>query len=332
MKESNLGIYACPSCRGGLEVQGESDEKEIKAGLLLCKKEGLTYPITKGIPQLILPSRKQRVDQLVKDITRVRDVQGLAIDDWSYYLHLPYPDKNHTRYGMIAKPSSAAPLHRHWLHRSRSFEKLYDRVRFEEGITLLDLGAGSGWLSNRLSNRFDTIAMDIDTGQHALGASKAFLSTGKHIERCQGELANIPLKDNTVDVAILNSSAEYEDLSLITSELNRVLKQQGAAYIVDSPVFESSEAHGKAVSLLNAYYEILETHLLKERHQPLLMSVIAAELKPHFTVEILPSEHPLTAAKRSLQALFKKQEMPTYPIIIMRKNFKTKIGGRFLPP
>ena len=320
MKESNLNLYACPSCRGPLEVQGESDETEIKAGLLLCKQEGLTYPIAKGIPQLILPSRKQRVEQLVKDITRVRNVQGLAIDDWSYYLHLPYPDKDHSKYGLLAKPSTASPLYRHWMSRARTFESLHDYIRFEEGITLLDLGAGSGWLSNRLSNRFDTIAMDIDTGPHALLASQAFLSQGKHIERCQGELANIPLQDKTVDIAILNSSAEFEDLSLIGPEVKRVLKPNGTIYIADSPVFETSQGHGKAVALLHAYYDILEAHMLKERHQPLLFSTLAAELKPDFSVEIISVEHPLTAAKRSLQTLFKKQEMPTYPIIRARKK------------
>lgn len=319
MKEANLCLYACPSCRGRLEVQGESDEVEVKAGLLLCKPQGLTFPIVKGIPQLILPNRKQRVEQLVKDIQRIREIQGLAINDWTYYLHLPYPEKDYSQYGMMVNPSTAAPLYRHWIARAHTFEKLYSLVRFEDGATLLDIGAGSGWLSNRLSHRFDTIAMDIDTGPHGLLACQAYLSQGKFIERCQGELANIPLADNIMDIVIMNAAADYEDLSLITPEIKRVLKPHGVWYIVDSPIFHTKNGHGTAQALLQAYYDILETHMLKERHQPLLINSISEELKPHFSVEILPIEHPLTAAKRSIQSLISKGEIPTYPIIRARK-------------
>lgn len=319
MKKDAISLYACPSCKGPLELSNiESDQQEIRTGLLTCKKEGIPYAITKGIANLITPARREQADLLAKETETIRQAQGLAIDDWAYYTRLPYPD---TPTGETAKGKASfpAPLLRHWRERAATFEKLYAMIRFEHGKTVLDLGAGCCWLASRLANRFKTIAMDIDTGQHGLGMAEAFLRGGKHFERCRGELANIPLADKSVDIAVTAAAIEYEDLSLIIQEAKRVLKSDGTLYIIDSPVFNTAQWHGRAAAILRSYYEQLDTPLTMERHQPLLMSSLTAEFKASFTVELIPAERNAVAAKRSFLSMIKRREFPLYPIIKARK-------------
>lgn len=322
MKKEALSLYACPSCKGPLEVQGESDKTEIRAGLLLCKKEGIAYTITKGIPNLVLPARRIHTEALMKELATVRHYQGLEIDDWGYHIRLPYPETPIKTEDVRVEEGHqiSTPLIRHWRDRAVTFEKLYSLIRFDPGKTILDLGAGCCWLSNRLSNRFDVIAIDIDNSQYSLGMAEAFLRSGKHFERCRGEMANIPLVKESVDIAVMSAAIEYEDLSMIAAELRRALKPGGTVYVTDSPVFNTTEWHGRAVATLRSYYDKVEAPILRERHQPLLMNSLAAEFKSHFTVEMIPAESRATAAKRSFISMIKRREYPLYPIIRARKT------------
>lgn len=322
MKKESVSLYACPSCRGPLEAQGESDAIELRTGLLICKRENIAYTISKGIPNLVMHSRKEKVDALVRELSAVRKAQGLEIDDWAYYARLPYPDTL-----LRADPKEAQeephlppPIARHWKERASSFEKLYSLIRFEKGSTLVDLGAGCCWLSNRLANRFKVYAIDIDSSQYGLGVAEAFLKAGKHFERCRAEIINIPLKDNSVDIVVIARSAEYEETGLIIAEVYRILRNKGVLYILDSPFFETEVGHAVATASLQDYYRMLSLPILCQRHRPLVMRTLASELKNKFSIEVIPAESRMTAAKRSFLAIITQKEVPVYPIIRARKH------------
>ena len=56
MKESILEIVVCPVCKGPLKLKiGESKDKEIISGSLMCEKCNHAYAINEGIPNLLPP-------------------------------------------------------------------------------------------------------------------------------------------------------------------------------------------------------------------------------------------------------------------------------------
>ena len=316
MKTSALDFIACPACKGSLESSEKEDADEVRAGVLLCKRDGTTYTINQGIPELILPARREQAKKQAEEIRAVRTAQGLDIEDWGYYIRLPYPGERITISGNLRKePSVPTPLLRLWEDRAAAFEILYNRIRFERAGRVLDLGAGCTWLTSRIANRFNAIAIDIDAGQFGLGMAEAYLRSGKHYERAAGELANIPVRDSSMDLVICAASIEFEDLSLSIPEIRRSLKPGGSLYILDTPIFLSAKGFERGRGLLEKYYTTIGAGILAQRHQAIFLDHLLEELKTGFRVELIPAERKITAAKRSFLSIIRRKEMPIYPII-----------------
>jgi len=54
MKKDLLDIICCPTCKGGLELKVDEEEKdEIIEGIFTCKRCNCKYPIEDGIPNLL---------------------------------------------------------------------------------------------------------------------------------------------------------------------------------------------------------------------------------------------------------------------------------------
>ena len=57
MRDDLLALICCPECRGDLRLDAPKRDAsgEIVQGTLTCVKEGHTYPIEDGIPNLLPP-------------------------------------------------------------------------------------------------------------------------------------------------------------------------------------------------------------------------------------------------------------------------------------
>lgn len=56
MKRNLLGILCCPTCKGSLRLDAESEQSgDVISGALYCATCEVYYPIEEGIPNL-LPS------------------------------------------------------------------------------------------------------------------------------------------------------------------------------------------------------------------------------------------------------------------------------------
>ncbi len=64
MRRSLLDILACPVCKGDLTLEvEEEDEEEIIKGKLICKNCNVEYPIEDGIPNMLPPDVREKVEQ-----------------------------------------------------------------------------------------------------------------------------------------------------------------------------------------------------------------------------------------------------------------------------
>lgn len=148
---------------------------------------------------------------------------------------------------------STGPLARQWKVRARSFDALAQTVlrpaqsARQEPLSILDLGAGCGWLCNRAALAgYSSIALDLrDDSVDGLGAAGHFLErTPDLFRRVAASFDALPLAAGQFDVAVFNASIHYAlDLSTAIQEAARVVKQGGRLVILDSP-FYSSEASG----------------------------------------------------------------------------------------
>jgi len=143
-----------------------------------------------------------------------------------------------------------------WAIRARTFEAFMERVlhplagKTARPLTVLDLGAGNGWLSYRVGCEGHlAIAVDIRADKvDGLGAADCLVahSPGR-LERIVASFDAIPLADGTADLSVFNASLHYAtDLAAVLAEARRVTRSGGVIAILDSP-FYRREADGEAM-------------------------------------------------------------------------------------
>ncbi|MGE5721281.1 MAG: class I SAM-dependent methyltransferase [Sphingomonadales bacterium] len=139
------------------------------------------------------------------------------------------------------------PHAQQWRVRARSYEAFVRHVlrplarRLERPLTVLDLGAGNGWLSHRVAlEGHRAIALDIrDDAVDGLGAADLFVRRfPDRIERLAASFDSIPLASGSVDVAVFNASIHYAtDLNVTVGSAARVVRPGGRLVILDSPFY-----------------------------------------------------------------------------------------------
>jgi SAM-dependent methyltransferase len=148
------------------------------------------------------------------------------------------------------------PFARQWQGRACTFDTCMSHVlrpaaaRLSRPLSVLDLGAGNGWMSYRIAAEgHDAHALDIrDDRIDGLGAATAFTARFPDRIRCLvAPFDAIPLDRGSVDIALFNASIHYAiDLSAVLAEAQRVVRRGGAIAILDSP-FYACEADGLAM-------------------------------------------------------------------------------------
>lgn len=142
-----------------------------------------------------------------------------------------------------------------WAVRSRTFDAFMADVlqpaasQSLERLTVLDLGAGNGWLSYRVAlEGHRAVALDIrDDAVDGLGAANPFLKRAPSMTCLVASFDAVPLASASVDVAVFNASLHYAtDLRTVLGEAERLTKPGGQIAILDSP-FYRNEAEGAAM-------------------------------------------------------------------------------------
>jgi SAM-dependent methyltransferase len=228
---------ACPACRTPLgSFSSFSDEAR-------CPGCGLAYPCVEGIWRFLPPERSARFAPFLADYTRIRQAEQRGSEDPAYYLGLPDCPPDH-------------PIAWQWALRRRTYAALTRRVlpRLGQSLKVVDLGAGVGWLSNRLALLgHHPLAVDLTTDDRdGLGAARHYLPSSAdppanrlapRWPRVQAEFDRLPLADETADLVIFNASLHYStDYAVTLGEALRVLVRGGSMVVLETPLYKSDES------------------------------------------------------------------------------------------
>jgi ubiquinone/menaquinone biosynthesis C-methylase UbiE len=177
--------------------------------------------------------------RFLDDYLRIRRAEGRGSDDPAYYLALPFADLS----GKLASQ---------WAMRGRTYRYFERRVlpglETAGGLDILDLGAGTGWMSYRLALRgHRPAAVDILTDpRDGLGAAQHYFNElGHSFPVIDAEFDDLPFPAVSFDAAIYNASLHYSaDYSRTLKEARRCLRPGGRIIVLDSPVYKARE-HGE---------------------------------------------------------------------------------------
>jgi SAM-dependent methyltransferase len=182
---------------------------------------------------------EERLDhfaQFIRDYERIRLAEGRGSPAPDFYLSLPFKDVS----GINNKQ---------WAIRARTFQYLMNHLLKPAAgrpMRVLDIGAGNGWLSYRLSLRgLEPVAIDLLTNSFdGLGAAEHFRNQlPKLFPRFQAESTHLPFGRDEFDVAIFNASFHYsEDYRASLSEALRCLKAGGLVIICDTPWYAADNS------------------------------------------------------------------------------------------
>lgn len=221
----------CPRCHGPLEAQR-------------CAACDTTHPCQDGIWRLLVPDDADRVERFLADYTTVRRAEGRGSPNAGYYQALPFP-------------SAADPLAWQWAMRARTWVRFRQRVeaRWAPGRRVVDVGAGVGWLSQRLA----------DAGHHPLAVDLSVdpldgLAAARHYQptwpRVQASFDRLPLPPDSADAVVFNASLHYSTDYLVTlTEVLRVLAPGGSVVVLDSPVYRHEASGPQMVAERHADFE-----------------------------------------------------------------------------
>ncbi|MEO7118621.1 MAG: class I SAM-dependent methyltransferase, partial [Candidatus Limnocylindrales bacterium] len=130
-----------------------------------------------------------------------------------------------------------------WAIRATTHRTFIDKAltpiesRTGRALNILDLGAGVGWLSNRLAERGHAVAgVDLsDDARDGLGAWRHYATRWSPV---QAEFDALPFRDATCDLVVFNASLHYStDIAATLHEALRVTKTSGQVVIIDTPVY-----------------------------------------------------------------------------------------------
>jgi SAM-dependent methyltransferase len=218
--------FACPSCRTSLQLTA--------VDCLRCPREGSTFEQRDGIWRLLRPTRERAYTRFIEEYETVRRQEGRRLPD-STYRNLPYRGF-----------SSADPVD--WRIRMKGYETLLYKIiqpleeNLQGPLSILDLGSGNGWLSNRLAERGHALAA-IDLVCNDWDGLGAYIHYETSFERVQAEFDALPFLDGSLDLTIFNASLHYSpNYETTLSEALRVLRPGGELVVLDSPLYRESRS------------------------------------------------------------------------------------------
>lgn len=223
---TSLGFrLRCPACTRDVE------ERECECGF--------TLESTSGILRALAPDRAEYFRKFQKEYGEIRAREGRSAATDSYYLALPYEDltgKNTWQWSIRGKTFR--------YFEKRMLPRLEQRVA--RPLRILDIGAGNGWLSYRLTERgHECAAVDVvDNEWDGLGATPRYLKNlDRPFEVVQAEMDRLPFSSGQFDVAIFNASFHYSTNYVATiCESLRCLREGGDIIILDTPYYHRDES------------------------------------------------------------------------------------------
>lgn len=301
-------LFICPRCQTKLE--------RVTPERFTCPRDGLEFWNVDGIWRFLLPASEAHYARFIKDYESIRRSEGRGGASEKYYRALPFKDLS---------GNHAAD----WKIRARSFKKLIPVLTqlqnpLERSLKILDLGAGNGWLSNRLAAQGDrVIAVDLLINeQDGLGAWKYYEHSFTPV---QAEFNHLPVMDRFADAVIFNASLHYsENYAETLKEALRVISRDGRIIIMDSPVYRRGESGERMVQEREAQFQekygFASDHLESENYLTYTrLKELAQQLNLQWKV-ITPFYGLRWMLRPFIGMLLRRRELAKFHLIVGKKN------------
>lgn len=148
----------------------------------------------------------------------------------------------------------------YWNSRAATYDGLFDRAPIRAQMmeeiaclapcavsTVLDLGAGTGKLVERLLRRLPASRFVlVDTSKEMLSCARSRLAAFDNVEFYIASFEALPLRTGTIDLVVSSFALHHVDdgrKSLAAREINRVLRPNGWAIIADEMFLDYSLAN-----------------------------------------------------------------------------------------
>jgi SAM-dependent methyltransferase len=215
-----LPQFACPECRADLAETGAE-----RFGCTRCSR---VFERRGGVWRFLTADRGARLEPFVRQYRIVREREGRRPATADYYRHLP----------------SVAPGDPHateWRIRRETYHHLLGHVLAAgpRPLHVLDLGAGSGWMSHRLTALgHRPVAVDaIDDDVDGLGATQHY---EPGFAAVQADFDALPFAPGQFDLVVFNGSLHYAaDAAATLERAHRMLGPGGTLVVMDSPMFRA---------------------------------------------------------------------------------------------
>ena len=222
-----LPRFLCPECRSDVRAAGDDHVACVECGRLFDRQGGMWRFLT--------ATRAARLESFVRQYRAVRAQEGRRLATADYYRRLP-------------SVASDDPHARDWQIRRETYHHLLGHVLAAGPLPLhvLDLGAGSGWLSNRLAALgHRAVAVDaIDDDADGLGATRHYTTPFAVV---QADFDALPFAAGQFDLVVFNGSLHYaQDTAATLERAHHMLAPGGTLVVMDSPMF-GAERDGSAM-------------------------------------------------------------------------------------
>lgn len=212
-------VFACPTCARVL-ANGIPDRLEC----VVCRT---SVDVRGGIYRFLSARRLEELRPFFDQYRHVRARDGYRPAAGRYYRALPHVE--------AGDPQAEA-----WRLRACTYrhfvEQVVDRLPVRSA-TVLDLGAGSGWLSHRVSSLgHSPVAVDwLDDDADGLGAWKFY---DRRFLCVEAEFDRLPFPPRQFDIVVFNGSLHYAAAVEATLRLAAdQLAPGGSLVVMDSPMF-----------------------------------------------------------------------------------------------
>jgi len=227
--------FICPACR--------AIELDLSRNDTVCSDCCFRSALAEGVWPLLTDGDRARFQSFLDTYTAVRIKEGRGQYNQSVLRALPECD-------------AAVPMAKQWRIRAHSFRVLRQtlRERLQPKAKIADLGAGTGWLSNRLEQSgYSPCSVDVSADlMDGLGAARQFTGAWP---RLQATFDNLPLADGSINAVIFNASFHYCTNPAATIEESlRVLKPGGLLIILDSPIYADASSGEKMLEEQQEYF------------------------------------------------------------------------------
>ena len=239
--------FACPDCGAALD----DDRDRMRRTCAYCARD---YELRDGLWRFLTAPRAARLEPFVRQYREVRSRDG----------HRQSRPAEH--YRTLPSVPRKDPQASEWLIRRETFHHLLQRVLASsvQPMHVLDVGAGTGWLSHRLASLGQrVVAVDaLDDEADGLGALRHYEVPFVAV---QADFDALPFVPKQFDLVVFNGSLHYApDAAATLARARRMLTHGGALVVMDSPMFRRDR---DGVAMLEDKYK-------RFRHELAVSSVV----------------------------------------------------------